>query len=193
MIKRLRPILIGAFGFALLSILLLPSGALSQDSQCNEAKTKWEQLNTELHSKLQDFGSIQQTSVERLNQKPVLDRSDSRTIARQVSDSLQIKEEKLDSLRKECRNLMNLENQAFNEMLECGHNGKGSKDKELKNLAKKRQSFLDKSVLLLAEVKEVEGKDTVSYSDANNQDPYRRSVNNQWQNYQQMYRRFWGQ
>jgi len=99
----------------------------------------------------------------------------------------------LNSRRQECRALLNLENEAFNEFQGCLQNSRGSKDKDTKNLAKKRQSLIEKVILTLSEVREVEGKDTIlPYSESMNHDPYRRSVNNYWQSYQQMYRRWWG-
>jgi hypothetical protein len=73
-------------------------------------------------------------------------------------------------------------------------NRRNSKDKDIKNLAKNRQGLIEKAVVAIAEVREVEGKETfVPYDTMADPDPYRRSVNNYWQNYQQMYRRFWGQ
>jgi hypothetical protein len=162
------------------------------DSRCTVAKDKWEQIVQQLKERLHNYSTIQQTSAERILQRPVVDRSSNKTIARQISEALQVKEDMLNAKRKECRNLMNLENQAFGELQDC-MNRKGSKDKDVKNLSKNRQAFLDKAVITLAEVREVEGKETfMPYADAGNDpDPYRRSVNNQWQNYQQMYRQWW--
>ncbi len=112
-----------------------------------------------------------------------------------MSEGLQAKEDLLNTKRQECRNIMNLENQAFNEFQSCLQNSRGAKDKDAKNLAKKRQSLLEKTMITLSEVREVEGKEgTLPYSESMQQDPYNRSVNNNhWQSYQQMYRRWWGQ
>ena len=180
---------------SLLAILLI-SGAWSvcpaddADLRCTVAKEKWEQIVQQLKEKLNNYATIQQTPVERILQRPVLDRTSNKTIAKQIAEALQVKEDMLNATRKECRNIMNLENQAFGEVQECV-NRKGSKDKDVKNLAKNRQSFLDKATIVLAEVREVEGKETFSpYAEGGyDPDPYRRSVNNQWQ----MYRQWWGQ
>jgi PBP1b-binding outer membrane lipoprotein LpoB len=179
---------------ALLFTFIFVSFASCQELECSAAKGKWEQAFNDLRTKLQDFTTIQQTPVDHLTQKPILERNEGKTIARMVSEALQVKEEMLNAKRKDCRNLMNSENQAFNEFQECGQNGKGSKDKDIKNLVKKRQAFVEKMSLTLSEVKEVEGKESASYAEGYQGDPYRRSVNNYWQNnYQQMYRRWWGQ
>ena len=95
-----------------LSFLIFPNIGLADDD-CASARAKWEQLFNDLRTKLQEFSALQQTPVERLNQRPVLDRSESRTIAKQVSEALQTKEEELNNKRKECRNLINAENLAF--------------------------------------------------------------------------------
>jgi hypothetical protein len=167
--------------------------AYSQNKDCSAARTKWEQLFNEVKTKLQEFTMIQQTPVERVVQKPIIDRSEIKTIAKQVSEAVQAKEDLLSAKRKECRNLMNAETQAFNEFQECS-GGKNSKDKETKNLVKKRTAFVEKTLLALSEVREIEGKETGGYasSDQPQANNYQ-SVNNYWQNYQQMYRRWWGQ
>lgn len=177
----------------LIILFVSPGVGFADDSECSASKAKWEQIFNDIRSKLQEFSTLQQTPVERLVQRPILDRAEARTIAKQVSEALQAKEEELNNKRKECRNLINAENQAFNDASECLQNGKSSKDKDSKNIVKKRQSFIEKAVLTLAEVKEVEGRDNNVYTDNYQADPYKRSVNNYWQNYQQMYRRFWGQ
>jgi hypothetical protein len=178
---------------ALLSVLSIVDSrsAFSQNGDCPAARTKWEGVFQELRLKLQEFQAIQQTHVEKIVQRPLIDRSDGKSIARQVSQALQVKEDMLSARRKDCLNLLNAEAQAFNEYQDCVA---GGRDKEFKNIAKKRQGLVEKGQVTISEIQEVEGKDTIiPYSDAmNDQDPYARSVNNYWQNYQQMYRRWWG-
>lgn len=167
------------------------SWALSQNGDCSAQRARWEALFQDLRTKLHDFQTIQQTHVEKIVQKPLIDRSDTKSIARQVSEALQVKEELLAAKRKECGSLLTLEAEAFSALQDCAQS---ARDREFKNIAKKRQGVIDKGQLSISEVQEVEGKDTIiPYSDAmNDQDPYARSVNNYWQNYQQMYRRWWG-
>jgi hypothetical protein len=175
--------------------LFLSAGwAFSENGDCSAVKTRWEDTFRDLRTKLQDFQTLQQTHVEKIVQRPLVDRSGNKSIARQVSDALQMKEDLLNAKRKECKNLFNLEGQAFGELQECVQGGKGSKDKEVKNLLKQRHAIVEKGLIAISEIQEVEGKDTIiPYSDAmRDQDPYARSVNNYWQNYQQMYRRWWG-
>jgi len=174
-------------------ILLGPSVSYSQDSECASARAKWEQIFENLRAKLQEVSNIQQTPVERIIGRPIIERTGEKTIARQVADALQVKEDLLNNKRKECRTLMNFEAQAFGEFQDCIQRFRASKEKDGKNLGKKRQALLDKAIVILSEVKEVEGKEGVlPYSEAMHQDQYSRSVNNYWQNYQNMYRRWWG-
>jgi hypothetical protein len=188
--KRLLVPLVPVFSFILVVALSPP--CFSQDGDCSSAQIRWEQLFQELRDKIQDYSTIQQTSLERLTQRPIVDRTERKTIAKQVSEAIQIKEEMLNGKRKECRELLDREGQAFAKLQRCAENGRASKDKEAKNLVKRRQTFVDKAVIALSEVREVEGKDTLQYDAMRDQDPYRQSYNNQWQNYQQMYRRWWG-
>ncbi len=177
--------------FTLVFSLVLTNGLLAQDSTCDTARSKWEQAFTDLRNRLQDFNTVQQTPVDKLTHRPVLDKSDGKTIARQVAEALAAKEDLLNGKRKECHSLMNVEAQAFHEVQDCA---KGVRDKELKNLLKKRQAFVDKAVITLTEVKEVEGteRNSMAYAENAQDDPYKRNANNYWQSYQQMYRRWWG-
>jgi len=190
--NRLLVPLVPVFSFILVVALSPP--CLSQDGDCSSVQMRWEQLFQELRDRIQDYSTIQQTSLERLTQRPIVDRTEGKTIARQISEAIQIKEEMLNGKRKECRSVLDLEERTFAEFQRCTDNGRGSKDKDVKNLIKKRQAFVEKAAIALSEVREVEGKDTsLPYVEAmRDQDPYRQSVNNQWQNYQQMYRRWWG-
>jgi len=183
------------FVFSLILVVTITSPGLSDDSdaRCTAAKGRWEQILQDLKDKLQSYTSIQQTPVDRVLQRPILDTSENKTIAKQISDALEAKEEILNTKRQECRNLLNVESQVYTEVQGC-LNTKNSKDKDLKNMMKSRQALVEKAALAIAEVREVEGKETfVPYDAMGDPDPYRRSVNNYWQNYQQMYRRWWGQ
>jgi hypothetical protein len=180
--------------FSLILVLTLDSPGFSEgpDASCVAAKQRWEEILQALKEKLQIYASIQQTPAERIVQRPILDVRANKTIAKQISDALEAKEEVLNAQRKECRNLLNLESQVFAEVQEC-MDLRHAKDKNVKNMIKNRQALVDKAVVTIAEVHEVEGKETfVPYDAMNEPDPYRRSVNNYWQNYMQMYRRWWG-
>jgi hypothetical protein len=175
-------------------VFVTPCQSQGTDLGCGSVRERWEKVFQDLRDKIQDFSSIQQTPVPRIVARPLYDPNMGKTIASQVGEALQTKEEILSAKRRECRDLMTLEEELFPKMQECGGNGKNSKDKEVKNLVKKRQALLDKAIVITADVREVEGKETVlPYSEAmgNQQDYYSRNVNNYWQTYQQMYRR-WG-
>jgi len=158
--------------------------------KCDGIREHWEENLNNLKDKIQEISTVQQTSAARLADNSTVEPNTSRTIAKQIGDALQVKENILSRKRRECRDTMNQEEQLFNELLECAQGGKNTKDKDVKNLLKKRQALIDKAVISLAEVREVEGRETVlPYSET--KDDYSRSVNNYWQSYQQMYRR-WG-
>ncbi|MGB6063335.1 MAG: hypothetical protein WBG50_00905 [Desulfomonilaceae bacterium] len=173
------------------SFLLLSPPCFSQDASCSSARARWEERFQELRDRIQDYSTIQQTSLERLTQHPLVDRTEGKTIAKQISEAILVKDQMLSAKRKECQKLLALEDQAFAEFKRCAGSGRGSRDKEVRNLIKKRQGFVEKAMVALAEVREVEGKGTLPYMETmRNQDPYRQSWNNQWQN-QQMYRNGW--
>jgi hypothetical protein len=180
--------------FSIISfVALISPPCFAQDGGCSSAQMRWEQIFQELRDKIQDYSTIQQASLERLTQRPIVDRTEGKTIARQISEAIQIKENMLNGKRKECRSLLDQEAKAFAEFQRCGNNSRGLREKEIKNLMKKRQAFVDKAAVALSEVREVEGKETgLPYEAMRDQDPYRQSYNNQWQNYQQMYRGWWG-
>ena len=192
-VNRLLVPFVPIFSLILLVALIGPP-CYAQSGDCSSAQMSWEQIFQELRDRIQDYSTIQQASLERLTQHPLVDRTEGKTIARQISEAIQIKEEMLNGKRKECQSLLDREGQAFAELERCGENSRGSKDKEFKNLIKKRQAFVEKAAIALSDVREVEGKETtIPYDEVmRDQDPYRQSVNNQWQNYQQMYRRWWG-
>lgn len=181
--------------FAATMVVLSPGEPYADpdvDSQCSGQLSRWEKVMQDLKDKVQSYSSLQSTPVERVVQRPIVSNLPGKTIARQISDALQVKDELLNSKRTECRNLLNLENQLFNELQECAQSARSSKNKDFANLAKKRRAFIDRVGISIAEVREVEGQETVLPYEAAYQDPYRRSVNNYWENYQQMYRRWWG-
>lgn len=171
-----------------------PALCQEKDPQCVALKDKWEKLHHELKEKLQGFVSIQQLPVDRIIQRPLVSNDPAKTIARQIGDALQVKEDMLSEKRRDCFKLVDEENQLFEELQECLSSSRNAKNKDFGSLQKNRRALLDKMVMTLAEVREVEGKETIlPYSEASGQgDPYRQSVNNYWQNYQQMYRRWWG-
>ncbi len=188
--KRAGSILV----FCLLLILCDKNSALAQNREpdCEQLKGQWEQLYQDMKDRLDGFSSLEQTPIERIIKRPIVNPSSSETIAAQISHALQVKEDLLISKRKELRNLINVENKVFSELQHCLQTDKSSRHKDTPNILKKRKALLDKAVITMAEVKEIEGRETVMpYSEAAGQDQYRRSVNNQWQN-QGQYRGWWG-
>ena len=193
--KLTQSVFQGLFRFVVPVMLLLlihvvPVSAQEVDPQCMPLKSRWEQAYQEIKDRLDKFNALEQTPVEKITNKPLVSATKGKTIAAQVSEGLAEKEELLKSIRKETRNLMGSENKLFNELQQCSQSVKSSKNKDFSNIVKKRKALLDKALVCLTEVREVEGKETVMpYTEASGQDAYRRSVNNQWQNYN---RGYWG-
>jgi hypothetical protein len=175
----------------LLSLIsVVPSQSENLNPDCSAIREEWEQSMNGLKDKVQEISSVQQTSAARLADKPPVESNSSKTIAKQVDDALQVKENILSRKRNECKEIMNHEEQLFTKLQECMKSLRTTKDKDVKNLAKRRQALMDKAVVASAEVREAEGRETVlPYSEA--RDDYSRSVNNYWQGYQQM-NRGWG-
>ena len=193
--KLTQSVFQGLFRFVVPVMLLLlihvvPVSAQEVDPQCMPLKSRWEQAYQEIKDRLDKFNALEQTPVEKITNKPLVSATKGKTIAAQVSEGLAEKEELLKSIRKETRNLMGSENKLFNELQQCSQSVKSSKNKDFSSIVKKRKALLDKALVCLTEVREVEGKETVMpYTEASGQDAYRRSVNNQWQNYN---RGYWG-
>ncbi len=162
------------------------------DPACAAHMAKWEQIMQDLQEKFNAYATIQHTPSERIVQRPLVEAGQGKTIAKQISEALQAKDDLLSSKRKECRNVLDLESQAFDELRGCTENRKSSKNKDVGKLAKKRRGLVDKITLAISEVREVEGRDSGLVYNEGMQDPYGRSLNSYWQNYQQMYRRWWG-
>ncbi len=196
-LNRSGPSLLLTMGFVLVLIAAFGSPCRSQgtDAACAAAIDRWGKIYQQLDQKLTDFSVIQQTRAERIVQHPLYEAASGKTIAKQISDALQAKEDMLNSKRQECREMIDLEQRAFSQLQECVGNGKDSRHKDAKKLVKQRNALLEKATMVLAEVKEVEGKDTgMPYTEAmrGQQDYGRGGPNGYWQNYQQMYRRWWG-
>jgi hypothetical protein len=165
----------------------------SKNPQCAELRSDWEKLVQNLKDNLQEYRAIQKAPLEQITQRPLVDYSEGKTIARQISEAILEKERLLSAKRKECRNVLNKEHKAFREFETCSKSeSKGKKEQRAwKKLSRHRKKLLDKALLAITEVRAVEGQNTVMpYSQAY-QDPYRGPAN-YWQNYQQRYQGYWG-
>jgi len=179
----------------MISVLGSGTDCLSQDSesQCAELRSRWERLVQDLKNNLSSYLALQKAPLEQVTNRPLVDHSEGKTIATQISEAIQAKEKLLSAKRKECRNILNVEDKAFAEFEQCSMKGtSGKKDKKaFTNIQRERKKLVDKAFLSITEVRAVEGQHTVTpYSQAY-QDPYR-SQQNYWGNYQQMYRGYWG-
>jgi len=159
----------------LFSSLLFGAGAASgqqNSADCGASQSNWERLIQELKQKVDDFEGIKKTPVEKITKKPLVDSHSDKTIARQIGEALQAKEEQLNSRRKECLGLLNQEEQAFADMERCALGEKGNAKKDSKKLVAARNKLVQKARTLAVEVQEVEGKNSGNYVDSAWRGPY---------------------
>ncbi|MBI5570777.1 MAG: hypothetical protein HY914_12595 [Desulfomonile tiedjei] len=185
--KSFLMVLAGMF-IATLLIVSAPGRSDAQESDCAAVWQKWESVVRDLSAKVNEFSALQDTPVERITQRPILNGSADKTLARRIAEALQVKEEILKAKRTECQALLGLEEQAFQELQAQCQNGKNNLGKDAKKLVKQRTALLEKVTVTIADVREVEGRESGF--------PYSAGVGQQqenyWQSYQQMYRRWWG-
>jgi hypothetical protein len=136
-----------------------PAVASDADSECSSVVAKWEQLVQDIKAKLDDYRAVQHTPVDRITQRPLVEPNTDKPIARQISQALQVKENILIAKRKECRDLLNVENDLFTQVTRCLDADHSSKRANAKRLAKQRSTVVQSAITLLAEVREVEGKE----------------------------------
>lgn len=178
-------------------LIITGASAVARDtpSACESAKDHWGRVINELNQKLQEYKSIRRNPVDRIIGRPIVDRAAEKPLAKQISEALQIKDELLGGKRKECLNVLNLENQAFAGVERCLRDTGRSKEKELKRLSKKRNRLIQKARIEIAEVREVEGEDYFpQYVDSWGNPTYynNRGMNAYWRNYRRMQQRYWG-
>jgi hypothetical protein len=169
--------------------------AQNYEPACAATLERWTKTFQQLEDKLKELSAIQQIPAERIVQRPLLDGPSGKTIAKRISDALQAKDELLNSKRTECRELLSTEEQIYSELQPCLSGNRDTRNKDGKKLIKLRTTVVEQAGLALADVKEVEGKDTgIPYSEAMGGSPngYRQGTSSNWQSYQQMYRRWWG-
>jgi hypothetical protein len=177
-------------GMFIATLLIVSAPCLSdaQESDCATVWQKWESVVRDLSAKVNEFSALQDTPVERITQRPILAGSGDKTLARRIAEALQVKDEILKAKRTECQALLGLEEQAFQELQAQCQNGKNNLGKVAKKLVKQRTALLEKVTVTIADVREVEGRESGF--------PYSAGVGQQqenyWQSYQQMYRRWWG-
>jgi hypothetical protein len=173
--------------------LVSPTLSVAQDSDalCNDSRVQWEQSLQELKDGLSAFSAIQQTPAEQVVRRPLVDTRVAKSIALQIAEALQVKEELLNAKRKECRAALEKEGQTYTEYQNClSQRGSKIKEREGSKLQKQRKAIVDKALVTLAEVREVQGEDRGYAYDAMRQyqNPYGQRANNYWQ----MYQGWWG-
>ncbi|MCA1961836.1 MAG: hypothetical protein LDL33_13710 [Desulfomonile sp.] len=157
------------WGFRILVILALtapvlieggPSWARDSDPDCGGTVERWERIIHDLKVKVDEFRNIQRMPLERMVDRPIVDAGANKSIARQVAEAMQVKEDLLNQKRKECRTLLDAENDLFSRVERCADAEGGAKKSEVKRLVKQRSTVVQGAITTIAEVREVEGKDS---------------------------------
>jgi len=65
---------LSGIAFLALILVLASSGPCFSQDDCASSRAKWDRVSQDLRGKLQDFISVQQAPVERIIQKPVVER-----------------------------------------------------------------------------------------------------------------------
>lgn len=192
MMQRVSFLVAGPAALVMALAVATPSLSQEADAQCASIKAKWEQAIKEVKEKLDDYEAAQRVPLERIVQRPLVERNVEKTIARQVSEAIDTKEAILSTKRKECLNVLNLEDQLYTDFERCLQTGPRSKNKHDQQLIAKRRSLVQKARISVAEVREVEGKDQFpQYVDTwrGPQGYGDRGVADYWQ---RMYQGYWG-
>jgi hypothetical protein len=169
------------------------------DTQCASVVGSWEQVCRDLKTKLAELKSLDQSPVTRFIDRPIVDSKSGKTIAKQVSESLEAKEAFIETRRKECQYLVDLEKTLFSQAESCLQPAESS-SRRLRNpkgagrAVRERNSLLNEATIALVTVREVEGKEQFypeeGYPPPNPVDP-NMDQRSAWQNYLNMYRGFW--
>ncbi len=171
------------------------SGAEQVD--CPTVLKQWEALYEDLKKSLSEYENLEKTSIKNIIERPVVDTASTKTIAAQVAEALSVKENMLKDQRNHCRNLINLENEAFEILRSCRKRDLSAEEKRaVKKINKRRKRLIKKVQLKVAEVREVRGQEMdysyVGYYNNQQQAPHGRNAGGYWNHYQQMYQRWWG-
>lgn len=171
--------------------------AIAEQVDCPTVLQQWEALYDDLKNSLSEYEKLEKTSIKRIIDRPVVDTASTQTIAAQVAQALAVKEKMLKDQRNHCRNLIKLENEAFDILQSCTKQDLSAEEKRaVKKINKRRKRLIKKVQLKVAEVREVRGKEMdysyVGYYNNQQQAPHGRNAGGYWNHYQQMYQRWWG-
>lgn len=149
--QRLLVILIAALMYCSSGVIFDPAVRPAIAADCIAVEAEWKEITSRLRQELAEFKKVEDTHVERIIRRPLVDLKSSATIAEQVSEGLRVKEDILSEKRKLCRKLLQREEQLFSALEECI----GSR--EIRRTEKSRRKLLKDVVFTMAEVREVEG------------------------------------
>ena len=170
--------------------------AYTQQSQdtCEKVFEKWKDLTQNLQSKIKQFDSLQRAPARKIVGKPIVKRSSSKTIATQVAEALHAKEAVLSKKRDECRKLLGKEERVFTSVSKCLSKDMSLKKSELKRLERSRSNLIKKTLITIAEVKEVKGSEDYAFyynPPRIGYNPMMGVQSNYWRKQQQMLMNYW--
>jgi hypothetical protein len=162
---------------------------------CDKARSTWEQTVERVKQGLKRYESVRATSLKKIAGRPLVRRDSAKTIAQQIAEVVEAKEQLLAEERGRCMSLLSLEQEAFQTFAACMEQGARS-GRALSRVKKERERLVKKALVRLAEVREVEGRETHYPQYVGSwQSPgayYRQPRYGGYGAYQQMYRQYWG-
>ncbi len=196
-IRFLRPLNMLSVITVFLLLMVLPGPATQPviAADCSAIETEWSEVIERLRQELAEFKKVEDTHVEKIIGRPLVNIKASATIAEQVAEGLKVKEGILSEKRKICRKLLNREEQLFSALENCVNS------RDFRRAKRDRRKLLKNVVFTIAEVREVEGQSQYSqyagpwwnpYAQQQYQQQYNGGAYSYWPNQQQqMQRRGW--
>ena len=192
-LRNLKPLCIVTCLTVLVLFWSLAYGKTAKNP-CSETIERWNAAKQELEAKLDQFEKLERTPASNIVGDRVVKRSSPETIAQQVSEALQAKEAVLGKLRDSCRNAVEKQEKAFAAASQCLSAQGSSQRRSLRSLQRNHAGVVKKSLITIAEVKEVRGKeDYAFYYDPNRGGnyPLAGGPDNFWRQQQQMFMNYW--
>ncbi len=185
----------------LIATVVLAAGQLTVavakdvESGCDASRVRWEDTVKDLKSRISEYKAIKETPLNRVTGHALVSKDADKSIARQIEEAIQEKEELLSKKRRECYKALTQENEAFSVFRQCYGEAGGKNRRAVKRLDSKRLKLIKQTQIDLAEVREVEGKERhyPQYVDYWRGQPhmYNGRMSDPWQYYRQLYRGYY--
>ncbi|MFC1834194.1 hypothetical protein ACFL2Q_05605 [Thermodesulfobacteriota bacterium] len=173
--------------------LVVPGYCADNESACAACTDRWKALVGEVSKTLKLYKEVKDSPLGRIVKGPLVDRNSGKTIAEQIAGAIRIKEEMLKEKREIVRKAIKLEQPAFTQLESCLKDGDRKQKRALKRLTRERKRLIKRSVITIAEVQAVEGREQYSRYVDSSQQYYggNGGGNGYWNAYRRMYNNYW--